>query len=374
MLASLNKDEGQKFLALEPQVRLRLVLAALQTVNSSSALSSSGAKQELKRFAELAEKDEDDWVRLFGHAVEDFNGRVSISAMAKAMPAIQTSLEELEKEIKAKGGPKLETIASKYLGVTALSGRGVDSEQGKVGSCRGQPPKHFQVREGWQPDPLPTAVHSAHRHATGPVRSAQSLGTPSGLLQASHRPRSGGALHGTKGFPSRHIPPSLAGSRLGDQKRAKMKALDMSEAVTMAATAQKKLQSERPDAVRERERQERLAEAEKRRKAREEEREQRRQEKLAEREKKEAERAEVKRKRQEEREAKEKKRHELEKQKLAKVTSESLNNLGNATGASEVQKSENNPEEQEPSHSEDGRTEATTDTGLLPSATHKGML
>ena len=195
MLASLTKDEGQKFLALEPQVRLRLVLATLQTVNSSTALSSAEAQQELQRFAKLAEKDEDDWVRLFGHAVEDFNGRVSIKAMAEVMPSIKKSLEDLEVDISAKGGPKLESFACKYLGATARQSSNASREAGKDASSTYQPTKHFRVKEGWQPDPLPSSIHSAQRSISAPLHSRGlslgSAGGSSGFLPSSHKARIG---------------------------------------------------------------------------------------------------------------------------------------------------------------------------------------
>jgi hypothetical protein len=74
----------QRYPHLEQPVRLRVLLCALSL--KKGPLSALGP--ELRKLAEMAKDDEDDWVRVFGHAVGDFNGPLDLEAVKEAVPEV----------------------------------------------------------------------------------------------------------------------------------------------------------------------------------------------------------------------------------------------------------------------------------------------
>eukprot|EP00959_Pyramimonas_sp_CCMP1952_P226027 4726907-Pyramimonas_sp.AAC.1 len=74
----------QRYPHLEQPVRLRVLLSALSL--KKGPLSALGP--QLRKLAEMAKDDEDDWVRVFGHAVGDFNGPLDLEAVKEAVPEV----------------------------------------------------------------------------------------------------------------------------------------------------------------------------------------------------------------------------------------------------------------------------------------------
>ncbi|KAK3288821.1 hypothetical protein CYMTET_3719 [Cymbomonas tetramitiformis] len=122
---------------LEKHVRLRTVLAALSLKKGPQR----NLRPSLISLAREAKNDEDEWVRVIGHAVGEFSGPLDMKAVAEEFPQVASMMQSLEKRLQDSDGvdlgrtPETRPLEDAYL----------TSNLTAAPSLR--PHRHFTLRE-----------------------------------------------------------------------------------------------------------------------------------------------------------------------------------------------------------------------------------